>query len=89
MNALNLTLIFACCEILDIYFNHKNNVSEMLDGYVQKFKQNSVLFFCYAVQLYFSYFLRILFTNRNAFYFADFLFFRCDKQDCVYKKNRK
>lgn len=76
MNALNLTLIFVCCEILDIYFNHKNNVSEMLDGYVQKFKQNSVLFF--AMQFSFIFLIFCVFYLQIGTLFILLIFYFLD-----------
>lgn len=76
MNALNLTFIFACCEILDIYFNHKNNVSEMLDGYVQKFKQNSVLFF--AMQFSFIFLIFCVFYLQIGTLFILLIFYFLD-----------
>lgn len=76
MNALNLTLIFACCEILDIYFNYKNNVSEMLDGYVQKFKQNSVLFF--AMQFSFIFLTFCVFYLQIGTLFILLIFYFLD-----------
>lgn len=76
MNALNLTLIFACCEILDICFNHKNNVSEMLDGYVQKFKQNSVLFF--AMQFSFIFLIFCVFYLQIGTLFILLIFYFLD-----------
>ncbi|MCI6642386.1 MULTISPECIES: hypothetical protein [Campylobacter] len=76
MNALNLTFIFACCEILDIYFNHKNNVSEMLDGYVQKFKQNSVLFF--AMQFSFIFLTFCVFYLQIGTLFILLIFYFLD-----------
>lgn len=76
MNALNLTFIFACCEILDIYFNHKNNVSEMLDGYVQKFKQNSVLFF--AMQFNFIFLTFCVFYLQIGTLFILLIFYFLD-----------
>ena len=76
MNALNLTLIFACCEILNIYFNHKSNVSEMLDGYVQKFKQNSVLFF--AMQFSFIFLTFCVFYLQIGTLFILLIFYFLD-----------
>lgn len=76
MNALNLTFIFACCEILDIYFNHKNNVSEMLGGYVQKFKQNSVLFF--AMQFSFIFLTFCVFYLQIGTLFILLIFYFLD-----------
>ena len=76
MNALNLTFIFACCEILDIYFNHKNNVSEMLDGYVQKFKKNSVLFF--AMQFSFIFLIFCVFYLQIGTLFILLIFYFLD-----------